>query len=94
MLDRGNDNWLIKYDIEEEEETSSVKGKNNGNNSIVITDNKKEENLNDNNSESFNSNADDDGEAWSVIKEPEITIAAIDNGLAFPFKHPDQWRAC
>lgn len=23
-----------------------------------------------------------------------ITIAAIDNGLAFPFKHPDEWRAC
>ena len=21
-------------------------------------------------------------------------IAAIDNGLAFPFKHPDEWRAC
>jgi len=20
--------------------------------------------------------------------------AAIDNGLAFPFKHPDEWRAC
>jgi phosphatidylinositol 4-kinase type 2 len=25
--------------------------------------------------------------------EPEIDIAAIDNGLAFPFKHPDSWRA-
>lgn len=23
-----------------------------------------------------------------------IQIAAIDNGLAFPFKHPDEWRAC
>ncbi|GIY84755.1 phosphatidylinositol 4-kinase type 2-beta [Caerostris darwini] len=23
----------------------------------------------------------------------EINIAAIDNGLAFPFKHPDSWRA-
>ena len=23
-----------------------------------------------------------------------IRIAAIDNGLAFPFKHPDEWRAC
>ena len=23
-----------------------------------------------------------------------IYIAAIDNGLAFPFKHPDEWRAC
>ena len=26
--------------------------------------------------------------------EEEIKIAAIDNGLAFPFKHPDEWRAC
>lgn len=24
---------------------------------------------------------------------PTIEIAAIDNGLAFPFKHPDSWRA-
>lgn len=26
-------------------------------------------------------------------KKAEISIAAIDNGLAFPFKHPDSWRA-
>ncbi|KAJ3336552.1 phosphatidyl inositol kinase [Gonapodya sp. JEL0774] len=25
--------------------------------------------------------------------EPTIRIAAIDNGLAFPHKHPDQWRS-
>ena len=31
---------------------------------------------------------------WSLVKPPEISIAAIDNGLAFPFKHPDEWRAC
>ncbi len=24
---------------------------------------------------------------------PEIDVAAIDNGLAFPIKHPDSWRA-
>ena len=24
---------------------------------------------------------------------PDFEIAAIDNGLAFPFKHPDDWRA-
>lgn len=23
----------------------------------------------------------------------EVKLAAIDNGLAFPFKHPDSWRA-
>lgn len=26
-------------------------------------------------------------------RKPIIRIAAIDNGLAFPFKHPDEWRA-
>ncbi|RWS25356.1 phosphatidylinositol 4-kinase type 2-alpha-like isoform X1 [Leptotrombidium deliense] len=29
----------------------------------------------------------------SPKKQPSIKIAAIDNGLAFPFKHPDEWRA-
>lgn len=28
-----------------------------------------------------------------MIERPDIQIAAIDNGLAFPFKHPDSWRA-
>lgn len=30
---------------------------------------------------------------WNMVDAPEIRIAAIDNGLAFPFKHPDSWRA-
>jgi len=29
-----------------------------------------------------------------MVGEPVISIAGIDNGLAFPFKHPDAWRAC
>jgi len=33
-------------------------------------------------------------EDWSIVENPQISIAAIDNGLAFPFKHPDQWRTC
>lgn len=28
-----------------------------------------------------------------MVVLPEISIAAIDNGLAFPYKHPDSWRA-
>lgn len=28
-----------------------------------------------------------------MVQMPQIEIAAIDNGLAFPFKHPDSWRA-
>ncbi|KAG7156975.1 phosphatidylinositol 4-kinase type 2-alpha-like isoform X1 [Homarus americanus] len=54
--DRGNDNWLIKYDKPE------------------LAD-------------------EGEGEDWSVVKPPEVRVAAIDNGLAFPFKHPDSWRA-
>jgi len=33
-------------------------------------------------------------ENWSILLQPEISVTAIDNGLAFPFKHPDEWRAC
>ncbi|XP_059803090.1 phosphatidylinositol 4-kinase type 2-alpha [Hypanus sabinus] len=54
--DRGNDNWLIKYDYPMDGASSK--------------------------------DAD-----WVVVKEPIIKIAAIDNGLAFPLKHPDSWRA-
>ncbi|XP_047434962.1 phosphatidylinositol 4-kinase type 2-alpha [Mugil cephalus] len=54
--DRGNDNWLLKYDCP----MDSV------------------------------GNRDTD---WVVVKDPIIKLAAIDNGLAFPLKHPDSWRA-
>ncbi|XP_029926675.1 phosphatidylinositol 4-kinase type 2-alpha-like [Myripristis murdjan] len=54
--DRGNDNWLIKYDY-----PMDTGG-------IFDTD-------------------------WEMVKDPIIKIAAIDNGLAFPLKHPDSWRA-
>ncbi|XP_008835555.1 phosphatidylinositol 4-kinase type 2-beta [Nannospalax galili] len=50
--DRGNDNWLVKYEKKTECEESN----------------------------------------WINDKELLIKIAAIDNGLAFPFKHPDEWR--
>ncbi|KAM9792600.1 phosphatidylinositol 4-kinase type 2-beta [Neosynchiropus ocellatus] len=55
--DRGNDNWLIKY--EKPGDTEGPKDTDWPENSTA-----------------------------SCIK-----IAAIDNGLAFPFKHPDEWRA-
>ncbi|XP_018014579.1 phosphatidylinositol 4-kinase type 2-alpha isoform X1 [Hyalella azteca] len=57
--DRGNDNWLIKYekpDLVESLDTND------------ITD-------------------------WGLVNRGSIDVAAIDNGLAFPFKHPDSWRA-
>jgi phosphatidylinositol 4-kinase type 2 len=60
--DRGNDNWLIKY----EHPTIS-----NGNGPVELTETTE----------------------WNLVQLPEISIAAIDNGLAFPYKHPDSWRA-
>uniref|UniRef100_G3TYD7 Phosphatidylinositol 4-kinase type 2 n=1 Tax=Loxodonta africana TaxID=9785 RepID=G3TYD7_LOXAF len=53
--DRGNDNWLIKYEKQKEVDSKETK--------------------------------------WTDDKDVLIKIAAIDNGLAFPFKHPDEWRA-
>ncbi|XP_076992638.1 phosphatidylinositol 4-kinase type 2-beta isoform X1 [Tamandua tetradactyla] len=55
--DRGNDNWLIKYEKQSGEKNIKSKEIN-----------------------------------WVADKESLIQIAAIDNGLAFPFKHPDEWR--
>ncbi|KAJ8915626.1 hypothetical protein NQ315_003410 [Exocentrus adspersus] len=63
--DRGNDNWLIKY-----EQPSIVNG-NTVSAQVELAD-----------------TAD-----WNLVQLPDIRIAAIDNGLAFPYKHPDSWRA-
>ncbi|XP_059621656.1 phosphatidylinositol 4-kinase type 2-alpha isoform X3 [Phlebotomus argentipes] len=70
--DRGNDNWLIKYDQPTIVNNGSVK---NGN----VAGHSKQDLA--------------DHTDWNVVQLPEIRIAAIDNGLAFPFKHPDSWRA-
>ncbi|KAM9142411.1 phosphatidylinositol 4-kinase type 2-beta isoform 2-T2 [Pangshura tecta] len=56
--DRGNDNWLVRYEKQDDD--------------IDLSDKDIQ---------------------WTTSKEPVIKIAAIDNGLAFPFKHPDEWRA-
>ncbi|XP_073441370.1 phosphatidylinositol 4-kinase type 2-beta isoform X2 [Dendrobates tinctorius] len=61
--DRGNDNWLIRYESQED----FIEGSEKSSDGPVPKD-------------------------WTE-KEPIIQIAAIDNGLAFPFKHPDEWRA-
>ncbi|XP_016420779.1 phosphatidylinositol 4-kinase type 2-beta-like [Sinocyclocheilus rhinocerous] len=55
--DRGNDNWLIKYEKP-------------GDGELIEKESE-----------------------WTDPKDSAIQIAAIDNGLAFPFKHPDEWRA-
>ncbi|XP_062559429.1 phosphatidylinositol 4-kinase type 2-alpha isoform X2 [Armigeres subalbatus] len=73
--DRGNDNWLIKY-----EQPTIVSQVNGGTtpNGMPRSSSRLE----------MTENTD-----WNLVQLPEIKIAAIDNGLAFPFKHPDSWRA-
>ncbi|XP_059482798.1 phosphatidylinositol 4-kinase type 2-alpha isoform X2 [Neocloeon triangulifer] len=61
--DRGNDNWLIRYD------SPTTK-----NGQVQTQPGEMRETT-----------------SWSGSQQ--ILIAAIDNGLAFPFKHPDSWRA-
>ncbi|XP_018421645.1 PREDICTED: phosphatidylinositol 4-kinase type 2-beta isoform X1 [Nanorana parkeri] len=61
--DRGNDNWLIRYESQGEYTEGSEKAAD-----FLVS------------------------KEWTE-KEPVIKVAAIDNGLAFPFKHPDEWRA-
>lgn len=38
--------------------------------------------------------ADSTDSHWPGDVEEWVRIAAIDNGLSFPFKHPDTWRTC
>ncbi|XP_052565976.1 uncharacterized protein LOC120419224 [Culex pipiens pallens] len=72
--DRGNDNWLIKYEqptIVPQSNGSTPSGMPRSNSRLEMAENTD----------------------WNLVQLPEIKIAAIDNGLAFPFKHPDSWRA-
>lgn len=72
--DRGNDNWLIKYEqptIMPQSNGSTPSGIPRSNSRLEMAENTD----------------------WNLVQLPEIKIAAIDNGLAFPFKHPDSWRA-
>ncbi|CAF1469994.1 unnamed protein product [Rotaria magnacalcarata] len=81
--DRNNDNWLVKYDVK--------------------PSNKRDELLQSLANQQIRSEKQVEGDvATSSSKTTsikatntniEIRIAAIDNGLAFPFKHPDEWRA-
>lgn len=72
--DRGNDNWLIRYQKAAAQESSATST------SSSSTDLE-------------NAVATAAGGAAAAPATPAlIDVAAIDNGLAFPFKHPDSWR--
>uniref|UniRef100_A0A182N6Q5 Phosphatidylinositol 4-kinase type 2 n=1 Tax=Anopheles dirus TaxID=7168 RepID=A0A182N6Q5_9DIPT len=88
--DRGNDNWLIKYDQPSIVPTSPPTSPNGGalnggglsngvNGGYIPRSSSRLEMM--------------EHTDWNLVQLPEIRIAAIDNGLAFPFKHPDSWRA-
>jgi phosphatidylinositol 4-kinase type 2 len=79
--DRGNDNWLIKYKAPKSPSKSKdtrQKTSNSNVDSAVDQDTSLEKTTS-----SIESEEDEQG---------MIDVAAIDNGLAFPFKHPDSWR--
>lgn len=92
--DRGNDNWLIKYAPPSlhASKNGSFNGSANSinNNNFITLTTPTINGINHNNSAGSKHKPDDE---WNVVVMPEIRIAAIDNGLAFPFKHPDSWRA-
>jgi len=73
--DRGNDNWLIRYD-----KTPEVEG------TTTCLEHPRQSICEASTEEC------DQVENWSLVSPPKISLAAIDNGLAFPFKHPDSWR--
>uniref|UniRef100_A0AC34QK19 Phosphatidylinositol 4-kinase type 2 n=2 Tax=Panagrolaimus sp. JU765 TaxID=591449 RepID=A0AC34QK19_9BILA len=119
--DRGNDNWLIKYEparvpSPKPEPSSENLVKSDlvtsqsesvlvdlGENEVVTkpieneqvkTDDSTKTEVSSGPSMSHVSSASEinDPHNWENITMPVVSIAAIDNGLAFPFKHPDEWR--
>ena len=86
--DRGNDNWLIKYDQPSILPTSPTAATTpNGVNGIAAANGNGYIPRSSSRLEMM------EHTDWNLVQLPEIRIAAIDNGLAFPFKHPDSWRA-
>ncbi|WKY16940.1 hypothetical protein Q1695_001502 [Nippostrongylus brasiliensis] len=109
--DRGNDNWLIKYEQAEVVEPPVVPNDPNPTSTaepppppkpdegqlIDLADGNSracgpEELVDEQQTRSSAEPAPAEVE-WADVSVPRVSIAAIDNGLAFPFKHPDEWRA-
>ncbi|XP_037923005.1 phosphatidylinositol 4-kinase type 2-alpha isoform X3 [Hermetia illucens] len=90
--DRGNDNWLIRYEMPtivnglNGTTTAATKAAASSGGNLISTE--ATPGSSTENQLTQNEHAD-----WHLVQSPDIKIAAIDNGLAFPFKHPDSWRA-
>jgi len=93
--DRGNDNWLIQYDQPsvQPHNGSNSNGNAINNNFITLTTPTTNGIRGSSSAGSISRHENDENCGWNFVELPEIKIAAIDNGLAFPFKHPDSWRA-
>ncbi|CAO3640068.1 unnamed protein product [Cunninghamella blakesleeana] len=86
--DRGLDNWMVKY-CEGDAKLGSRTS-----NSSIDSNSKHTQNETSNSSNNNNNNNNNKTSTCQHGKNtPHIHIAAIDNGLAFPFKHPDEWRS-
>ena len=66
------------------------------NDKSVTSNNTNNNNNNTNTSPTTSTTANDSGIKDTAKPQKTVVtikVAAIDNGLAFPFKHPDEWRA-
>ena len=81
--DRNNDNWLVRQ-IEKKSGEEAKDGEQENGKSLEQSE------------DSIKKGSDvDEVLTWNNAEiQNLIKVAAIDNGLAFPFKHPDEWRAC
>ncbi|KAI9470839.1 MAG: phosphatidylinositol 3 and 4-kinase-domain-containing protein [Benjaminiella poitrasii] len=83
--DRGLDNWMIKYCP-----PKAPKKNNHRHSSSCSSSSSSSSNDNDNNDDTTTKQQQQNN---NTRQKGHIHIAAIDNGLAFPYKHPDQWRS-
>ena len=87
--DRGSDNWMVRYNGD----TTIAPAESSIPNKIVIdsfqvpTSSPEETIIN------INDKGKSSQQQPSENPLPTIQVAVIDNGLAFPYKHPDKWRS-
>jgi phosphatidylinositol 4-kinase type 2 len=94
--DRGNDNWLIKFEkMKKSKDDEALFNKLIDllpSSMTTNTENKVKVIYEEDQMVANESAASVAAEREEIVSN--IYIAAIDNGLAFPYKHPDEWRAC
>jgi phosphatidylinositol 4-kinase type 2 len=96
-VDRGSDNWMIKicWHNHDEDDTTHLDSKLHTpqpdlKDSHPVTEQPSPALVDVRISEGSTTGS---GDATSTSRTPHIHIGAIDNSLAFPWKHPDEWRS-